>query len=123
MKNGLVINKYGSKIYYKNNMMHREDGPAIVYEDGKSVYYINDIRHREDGPAVIYPDGGVEYWINGELVDAYHPDFGRFEPKSREEALKWLNSKKRPYFRELYLADIDAKWPVAKKKKLFSWFK
>ena len=112
MKNGLVINKYGSKIYYKDDKLHREDGPAIVYSDGGMEYYINDIRHREDGPAIIYADGRLEYWINRKFVDAYYPDFGCFEPKSREEALERLDSRNRPYCREMYLADIDAKWPV-----------
>ena len=144
MKNGIVADKFGNKRYYKddmihredgpaiinsdgfvaysiNNMLHREDGPAVIYADGDIEYWINGKRHRKDGPAVIYSNGTLEYWIEGKFVDEYKPGFGCFNPKSREEALKWLDSKKRPYFRELYLAEIDKRWP--KKKKLFSWLK
>ena len=89
MKNGLIVNRNGAKVYYKDDMVHNEDGPAIVY-----------------------PDGSVSYWIEGKFIDAYFKDFGCFEPKSREEALERLDSKERPYCRELYLADIDKMWPI-----------
>ena len=112
MKNGIVINRYGTKFYYKDDMFHNEDGPAIIYTNGILEYWINDKLHREDGPAVIYPDGEVEYWINDEFKDVYRPGFGCFNPKSREEALERLNSKDRPYCREMYLSDIDKMWPI-----------
>jgi hypothetical protein len=43
--------------------------PAIVLtgRDGnvEKHWYENGILHRVDGPAIIYGDGNVEYWING----------------------------------------------------------
>jgi hypothetical protein len=67
MKNGLIINDYGTKFYYLNDLLHREDGPAFERTDGCKVYYINGIHHREDGPAVEYPNGDRSYWVNGRL--------------------------------------------------------
>ena len=34
MKNGLVIDSYGTKRWYQNGQLHREDGPAVEYADG-----------------------------------------------------------------------------------------
>ena len=31
---------------YKDNILHREDGPAIMYKDGRKVWYINGNLHR-----------------------------------------------------------------------------
>lgn len=61
------------KIYYKdkeNQIYHREDGPAIEWEDGERYWFVNGIRHREDGPAVEYlPTKDLHhyksYWLNG----------------------------------------------------------
>jgi hypothetical protein len=41
MKNGLVITKYGTKCWYKNDLLHREDGPAVIFYDGIELYYFN----------------------------------------------------------------------------------
>jgi hypothetical protein len=42
MKNGLEIDQYGNKRYWKNNLLHREDGPAIEYFDGEKHWFLND---------------------------------------------------------------------------------
>ena len=135
MKNGIVINKYGTKFHYKDDKLHREDGPAVIqstgtveywfegklhredgpaviYSNGAMSYYIKGKLHREDGPAVIHPDDDIEYHIEGKFIDAYFKDFGCFKPKSREEALERLDRKERPYSREMYLADINKMWPI-----------
>jgi len=51
--------------FFKNNALHREDGPACEYADGEKRWYINDKLHREDGPAVAYADGTKEWWLWG----------------------------------------------------------
>lgn len=41
--------------YFKDKEMkiiHREDGPAIEYDNGTKVYYQNNKYHRLDGPAI-----------------------------------------------------------------------
>ena len=55
----------GSKEWYFNGRLHREDGPAVEYDDGSKSWYKNDKRHRIDGPAVIDVDGEKEWWVNG----------------------------------------------------------
>ena len=112
MRNYIITDRLGIKFHYKDDILHREDGPAVIHSTGTVEYWIEGKRHREGGPAIIYADGQLEYWIDGEFIDVYYPKFGCFEPKSREEALERLDSRNRPYCREMYLADIDAKWPV-----------
>ena len=50
-KDGLNIID-GNKYYYKNDELHREDGPAIECTGGHKSWYIEGKLHREDGPAV-----------------------------------------------------------------------
>ena len=89
MKNGKVIEEDGTVLYYKNDLLHREDGPALVTQDKTQVWYKNGevhsydnqpaivsvdgfkswydtgIRHRSDGPAVIHPDGKLSFYYFG----------------------------------------------------------
>ena len=37
-----------------------------VKDDGTRFWYLNGNLHREDGPAVEWADGGYEWWLNGE---------------------------------------------------------
>jgi len=39
MKNGLVIDRYGSKRWYRDDLLHREDGPDIEYSNGSKEWY------------------------------------------------------------------------------------
>ena len=48
--------------------LHREDGPAIEYENGTKEWYVNGQRHREDGPAVEGANGSKEWWVNGQQL-------------------------------------------------------
>lgn len=43
---------FKSKRFHPGWILHREDGPAIEYEDGTNEWYINNQRHRIDGPAI-----------------------------------------------------------------------
>ena len=56
----------GTKYWYLNGKLHREDGPAVEYADGTTHWYKNDKLHREDGPALEYADGQKEWWIEDE---------------------------------------------------------
>ena len=71
-KNGLHVDTDGTKCWYKDGLIHREDGPAIIYKDGAQYWYKNGKYHRDDGPAAICRDGS-QYWLkNGK----YHRDDG-----------------------------------------------
>ncbi len=95
MKNGIVTYPE-STAYYKNNKLHREDGPAIEWKNGNKHWLLNDRLHRtdgpaidlvetelectvkkwsingkyhrEDGPAVEFGNGYKEWWIDGEKI-------------------------------------------------------
>lgn len=107
----LVIDEHGTKRWYLNGNLHREDGPAIEGPSGTKVWYRNGKRHREDGPAVEYADGTKSWYLDGCHLDAYQPNFGCFEPKNRDEALERINSKGRPYTHDFYMADIVEMFP------------
>lgn len=49
-----------------DDVLHREDGPAISYPDGDSCWYLNGKLHRVGGPAV---DGAMDkfWYIHGEI--------------------------------------------------------
>jgi hypothetical protein len=78
MKNRLEISLTGTKRYYKDNLLHREDGPAKEFTNGTKMWYINGKLHRTDGPAIEYT-GGNKYW---------YLDDKRIYCKTNEEFLK-----------------------------------
>jgi antitoxin component YwqK of YwqJK toxin-antitoxin module len=57
----------GTKYWYLNGKLHREDGPAVEYSNGTKYWYLNDKQHREDGPAVEYSNGTKCWYLNGKL--------------------------------------------------------
>jgi len=56
--NGLV-----SSAYFE---VHREDGPAIMYNDGSEEWFLNGKLHREDGPAIT-GSGVLQWYFEGKL--------------------------------------------------------
>ncbi|MBO7803469.1 hypothetical protein [Burkholderia pseudomallei] len=65
MKNGRY-QENGIELWYFNDQLHREDGPACVEDDGTQSWYVYGKLHRTDGPAVIWGDGSQEWYLNGE---------------------------------------------------------
>ena len=59
----------GSKRWYLHGDLHRLDGPAIETAGGSKHWYVNDLLHRLDGPAVELANGHKEWWVNGQGVD------------------------------------------------------
>ena len=84
-----VINENGHQYWYKNNKLHREDGPAIIETNGTQEWWLNGTIHREDGPAILYPDGFHEWWLNGIRYDFNDYVKIRF-PKDCEEKMAFL---------------------------------
>ena len=62
-----LIDRHGTKRWYLNGELHREDGPAIEFADGEKQWYINGHIHRLDGAAIIWGDGSKEWWVDGQL--------------------------------------------------------
>ncbi len=67
MKNGKYIDQYGTQRWWKDDKLHREDEPAIIYPSGTKFWFINDKRHRKDGPAFINSDGTQMWYKDGEF--------------------------------------------------------
>ena len=55
----------GTKKWYLNDELHREDGPAIECCSGTKHWYLNDELHRIDGPAIERSDGTNHWYLNG----------------------------------------------------------
>lgn len=51
--------------WYRDGFRHREDGPAVIWANGTEEWFFNDWRHREGGPAVIWSNGREEWWVDG----------------------------------------------------------
>ena len=58
----------GTKSWWLNDKLHREDGPAVECANGTKSWFLNGELHREDGPAVEWADGDKEWWLNGKEV-------------------------------------------------------
>lgn len=108
MKNGKVIDDENNIFYYKNNKRHREDGPAVIWNNGDREWWLNDRLHRdndkpaviqcmglkqwcqfgklhrEDGPAVINPSGERKFFINGVQIDKMNSLFEKAHNKYPE---------------------------------------
>ncbi len=54
----------GTKEWWLNGNLHREDGPAIEWADGSKLWYLNGNRHREDGPAIEHAGGTRAWFLN-----------------------------------------------------------
>jgi len=50
------IEKGGTKMWYKNGELHREDGPAVIHPDGTEEYYLNGIQQLPPPPSEIKID-------------------------------------------------------------------
>lgn len=56
---------YETLPWVDEEILHRVDGPAMIWRNGQEYWRQNNVLHRLDGPAVIYPDGTECFWING----------------------------------------------------------
>lgn len=65
--NGMGLSGEGNRYWFKDECVHREDGPAVIRLDGSEEWWVNGKRHREGGPAVIMASGYREWRLHGEL--------------------------------------------------------
>jgi len=59
------VDEYGNKRWYLNNLLHREDGPAVEWASGSKEWHLNGKYHRTDGPAIEWADGYRAWRLNG----------------------------------------------------------
>ena len=62
------------KAWYLNGKCHREDGPAFECANGTKFWYLNDKRHREDGPAIEFADGTKYWYVDGKKIEVSDND-------------------------------------------------
>jgi hypothetical protein len=60
-----MIERLGAKIWFLDKKLHREDGPAIEYDNGTKGWFLYGKRHREDGPAIERSNGDKVWYLNG----------------------------------------------------------
>lgn len=65
--NPTAIRADGSKEWYRDGKLHREDGPAIERANGDKEWYRNGRLHREDGPAIERADGSKLWYRDNKL--------------------------------------------------------
>ena len=70
MLNGLVVGEDGTKRWYKDGQLHREDGPALELTTGHKAWYQNSKRHREDGPAIEWVTGSRCWYYKDIYIDS-----------------------------------------------------
>ena len=64
------IDKNGNRMWFnEKGEYHRENGPAVEYNNGGKCWYINGVAHREDGPAFERIVGGMGWYLYGEMID------------------------------------------------------
>jgi len=107
------VNEDGSKTWYLNDELHREDGPAIENANGDKRWYLNGQLHREDGPSCEWANGDKSWLLNGQL----HREDGPAVEYSSGDKLWYLNGEElteeefnnRTQTKELTIEQIEAK--------------
>ena len=63
--NGPALESHsGTKYWYINGKLHRDDGPAVEFLNGDKLWYRNNQLHRNDGPAYECANGHARWYIN-----------------------------------------------------------
>lgn len=62
----------GNQFWSRGNILHREDGPAIIFNDGQQSWLCRGLLHREDGPAIIYPDGRCSWYLRNVKIHSFY---------------------------------------------------
>ena len=64
-----IVDEKGTVRWFKNadcTILHKEDGPAVVWVDGEQSWWVDGDVHRTNGPAVVYADGTKEWRQHGQ---------------------------------------------------------
>jgi hypothetical protein len=90
-KQGLIVDVNGDSNWYKDNLHHKEDGPAYISKNGDKQWAINGKLHREDGPAIENIDGSKYWYLNGVGVSEKEFLATIIKPKEKKEDTKMAN--------------------------------
>ena len=64
-RTGCVKSPCGTKEWFKEDKLHREDGPAVELPNGTKAWFKEDLLHREDGPAHESANGYKSWYLEG----------------------------------------------------------
>jgi hypothetical protein len=94
------VDIYGTKRWWLNGKLYREDGPAVECANGDKQWRVNGKYHRPAGPAVECANGHKRWYLNGNL----HREGGPAVECANGYKEWWLNGvgyTKQDYYREL----------------------
>lgn len=86
----ILIEEDGSKFWYYEGKLHREDGPAVEYSYGTKFWYYYGNIHREDGPAVEWTDGCKAWFLVG--INYLEEEYNHQIELMRTHHLNWDRS-------------------------------
>jgi hypothetical protein len=65
MRPVMTVDTIGDKYWRLNGQIHREDGPAVIWDNGTEEWAIKGKNHRIDGPAIEWANGTISWYLNG----------------------------------------------------------
>jgi hypothetical protein len=69
LKNGSYFDEEDQTTkWFKDGIIHREDGPAIISPNGNQAWYQNGVFHRVGGPALEMADENMYQWCQNGLL-------------------------------------------------------
>lgn len=96
LKYRIEVGRDGTRSYYNSaGQLHREEGPAQVYNNGRTAWFRNGELHREDGPAIDDGFGNRAWYINGQ----HHREDG--------PASEYMGGRKEYSLRGVYLSETE----------------
>lgn len=87
---GIVEWNDGVKEWYKDGLLHQENGPAIEWKNEKKEWWVEGKRHRIDGPAIENKNGYKEWYVDNKFYSV-------FELETYVEKLIFLGKEKGKY--------------------------
>ena len=62
---GRCVWAHGETNFFKDGELHREDGPAQIFQNGTERWWLFSRLHRLDGPAVVRTTGRHDFYLHG----------------------------------------------------------
>jgi hypothetical protein len=95
MRQGKYTSTTGVIRYYKNDRLHREDGPALIMTTGEEGWFLFGLLHRIDGPAMYTKDmKHIVYYVHGRCHRVDGPALIPFEGKClllKDDTISYLS--------------------------------
>lgn len=63
-----VIKILKDTFYLKDDELHRDDGPAIVFGNGIEFWFKEGKLHRDNGPAIVDKNEIMQFWLDGKVA-------------------------------------------------------